>query len=229
MIHKKLIAGVALGAAALSSPAVLAGALTGNVGVVSTYMFRGVDQNTNDTAVQGGVDYAVGNGAYVGSWASNMSAGNELDIYGGYTGTFGSFTYDVGGIYYFYSEENDPSAAGVAANDFNTIELYVGGGYGPVSAKAYFTNDLAGSDESALYLTASATLAFNDTLSLVPALGFYSGDGAKKTFGDEYADYNISLVKALKDDTSVSFGLVGTDREKDDPKVVLGLKKSFKL
>ena len=99
---KKTVLAVSL---ALSMPAVVAAAETpthafnGNVGVFSDYLFRGVSQTSNDAAVQGGFDYAHASGFYAGIWGSNISwlsdlalytgSSLELDVYGGYKGSFG--------------------------------------------------------------------------------------------------------------------------------------------
>ena len=47
--------------------------LTGNVGVVSQYIFRGLSQTDGKPAIQGGFDYAHSSGFYVGTWLSNIS------------------------------------------------------------------------------------------------------------------------------------------------------------
>lgn len=47
--------------------------LSGNVGVVSQYVFRGLSQTNGKPAVQGGFDYTHASGLYVGTWLSNIS------------------------------------------------------------------------------------------------------------------------------------------------------------
>jgi len=89
--------------------------LTGNIGFVSNYIFRGISQSQNHPAIQGGFDYAHTSGFYVGTWASNVgwvtrddvkykdNNSLEMDFYGGYKGAFADdFTYDVGAIKYYY-------------------------------------------------------------------------------------------------------------------------------
>jgi uncharacterized protein (TIGR02001 family) len=74
--------------------------LTFNLGLYSTYMFRGVDY-TDGPAIQGGADWAHSSGFYLGTWFSNLDqygfgkidgvqGGNkiETDFYGGYATTF---------------------------------------------------------------------------------------------------------------------------------------------
>ncbi len=56
-------------AAAVASPHTV----TGNVGLVSQYIFRGLTQTNGDPAIQGGVDYSHASGFYAGTWLSNIS------------------------------------------------------------------------------------------------------------------------------------------------------------
>src|SRR5450759_3397136 len=46
---------------------------TGNVGLVSQYVFRGLSQTNGDPALQGGADYSHASGFYAGTWLSNIS------------------------------------------------------------------------------------------------------------------------------------------------------------
>ncbi|HTL26710.1 MAG TPA: TorF family putative porin, partial [Burkholderiales bacterium] len=49
--------------------------LTGNVALVSSYRFRGIDQTFGKPALQGGVDYSHASGFYAGNWNSNVNEG----------------------------------------------------------------------------------------------------------------------------------------------------------
>ena len=46
---------------------------TGNVGLFSQYVFRGISQTNEKPALQGGFDLGHKSGFYVGTWASNIS------------------------------------------------------------------------------------------------------------------------------------------------------------
>jgi len=46
---------------------------TGNVGLYSQYVFRGISQTNEKPALQGGFDLGHKSGFYVGTWASNIS------------------------------------------------------------------------------------------------------------------------------------------------------------
>jgi uncharacterized protein (TIGR02001 family) len=111
--------------------------LSGNLGIFSDYRFRGVSQTNKLPAIQGGVDLALKNGLYLGNWNSNVDstmyngASIEMDFYGGYKATFGDFGLDVGGIYYYYPGTGANPALVSAKNG----ELYIGGSWGPLTAK----------------------------------------------------------------------------------------------
>jgi len=69
--------------------------ITGNFGIYSQYVFRGLTQTDRKPAFQGGFDYANTNGIYLGTWGSNISwlhdagvcnhgCSLEWDFYGGW-------------------------------------------------------------------------------------------------------------------------------------------------
>jgi uncharacterized protein (TIGR02001 family) len=152
MFKKTVIAG--LTAAALGSgvaqaqqPPAPEHTLTGNIGVFSQYIFRGLTQTDQQPALQGGFDYGHASGFYVGTWGSNISwlrdmnmyqAGGslELDIYGGFKGNFGKsdFGYDVGLLYYWY-----PGDVAPGSNKADTLELYGALSWKWLSAKLSFS------------------------------------------------------------------------------------------
>ena len=88
-----LVLGSVLAASSLVSGAAIAGSsLTGNVGLVSDYIFRGIDQGSGATA-SGGIDYDMGNGIAIGAWAADVTAGIEYDLYGSYSGDIAICSY----------------------------------------------------------------------------------------------------------------------------------------
>jgi uncharacterized protein (TIGR02001 family) len=109
---------------------------TGNVGLFSQYVFRGLTQTNEKPAVQGGFDLGHKSGFYAGTWASNISwvsdayppsapppapsANLEWDFYGGYKGSLPmDFGYDLGVLYYWY-----PGKYPTGFTKPNTTELY---------------------------------------------------------------------------------------------------------
>jgi uncharacterized protein (TIGR02001 family) len=143
---------------------------TGNVGIFSQYIFRGLTQTNNDPAIQGGFDYSHSSGFYLGTWASNISwlkenasttiggvplvAGTygeggsmEWDFYGGYKWGFApDWTLDLGTLYYYYPGKTN-ALAGFAPTPFNDIpkadtwEIYGGLSWKWLSAKVSYSVD----------------------------------------------------------------------------------------
>src|SRR6478752_5174040 len=88
--------------------------VSGSVGLVSDYRFRGVSQSDKEMAVQGGVTVSHESGFYTGFWGSNLAgwgqfggANMELDLIGGFKKTFGGATVDVGLTWYMYPGGSD--------------------------------------------------------------------------------------------------------------------------
>jgi uncharacterized protein (TIGR02001 family) len=141
-------------AAAPSSPHTI----TGNLGLFSSYRFRGIDQTFGDPALQGGVDYSHTSGIYLGNWNSNVNEGAgypgaslEMDFYGGWKKSFGDFGLDLGAIYYYYpgsdasattafSPTNNKTGQ-VAGGTVSNFEVYVGGSWKWFSLKYFYSVD----------------------------------------------------------------------------------------
>ena len=124
--------------------------LTGNLGIFSSYRFRGIAQTNNNPALQGGIDYAHSSGFYVGNWNSNVSSGAgfpdgniEMDFYGGYKHAFGDFGLDVGAIYYYYPGSHAKVLSTVKPDGgaVNNKEIYIGGSWKFLSAKYSYAFD----------------------------------------------------------------------------------------
>jgi uncharacterized protein (TIGR02001 family) len=160
--HTAIVAGLALvnlsalaqTAAPAAAPAASAPAspwsVTGNVGLFSDYRFRGVSQTNLKPALQGGFDVAHSSGLYAGNWNSNVDsalyngANLEMDFYGGYKATFGDFGLDLGALYYYY-----PGSGAGGTTKIDNTELYIGGSWGPLTAKySYAVSDFFSAPDS---------------------------------------------------------------------------------
>jgi uncharacterized protein (TIGR02001 family) len=193
--------------------------VTGNASLVSDYRFRGISQTNKGPAFQGGFDLAHSSGFYVGNWNSNVDSGFlaganlEMDFYGGFRGTFDAFSYDVGGLYYYYYD-SDPS--------LHTGELYVAGGWGPVSLKySYAVTDFFGWEDSSgsWYLDAKVSFPINEQLTLIGRVGYQSLEGDARvveinstSVRDSITDWQIG---ATYNWSGWVFGAsyIGTDRD----------------
>lgn len=216
---------LAAAAATLVSSSAFAGA-TGNAGVVSDYLFRGVEQSLGGGSAQvfGGLDYAHESGLYLGTWASSLDGSTyETDLYAGFSGKAGDVGYDVG--YIFYGYRDIPQA--------NYSEVYAGITVAGLGIKGYYSPEFGLTQDSAYYITANYPIAISETLSLTPQVGYSAGDGIENTFVafKDYLDYSLTLSKTIEGGYSFSFGVVANSEDDVLGKetVVVGLKKSFDL
>ena len=104
-----------LAAAGLLAAGAASAEISGNVGLTSDYVFRGISQTDEKPAIQGGFDYSHDSGAYAGVWASNVDFNDgdeaqiEIDLYGGLGGEVGDLGWQFGAIYYNYPGVADSS------------------------------------------------------------------------------------------------------------------------
>jgi len=211
-----------------SSP--LPGEFSGNVAIVSDYIFRGVSQTTNNAAIQGGLDWDTGMGFHFGVWASslNFSDGNaattEVDLYGGYGGTIDNFSYDVGFTYYWY-----PGAPG--ALNYDLWELYGKAGYdfgvASVEAGVSWTPDNFGASGDATYISASLTVPVVDMLSVSGGVGYYAfSRGAK-----DQTDWNVGATLSVYDWFDIDARYYDTDNKAlgniADDRFVVSISRAF--
>jgi uncharacterized protein (TIGR02001 family) len=75
-----------------------------NVGYASEYIFRGIPQK--NSSASGGIDFEK-SGFYAGTWAADVGDGLETDLYFGYGGDAGDFSYSIGYTGYFYTGDFD--------------------------------------------------------------------------------------------------------------------------
>ena len=137
LIPAAVLAVLAVPAAAQEEEPPKAVTVSGSVGLVSDYRFRGVSQSDENLAIQGGITIAHESGVYIGTWGSNLAgwgtfggANMELDLVAGVKFPIGEGgTIDIGATWYMY-----PS--GFDNTDF--IEPYVkfSGTAGPVNLTA---------------------------------------------------------------------------------------------
>ena len=209
--------------------------VTGNVGVFSSYRFRGIDQTNGKPAIQGGIDYSHSSGLYVGNWNSNVSSGAgypdgniEMDFYGGYKTTFGDFGLDVGGLYYYYpgsdakplsgtnAKHTDKNASGTVHNG----ELYIAGSWKFLSLKYSHavTNYFNLPDSKGTgYLDLSANYDLGDGWGINGHVGhLFAKDYKYNTTGNQsisYTDWKVGVTKDVGAGWIVGASYVGTNAQ----------------
>lgn len=201
---------------------------TANIGAVTNYVFRGITQSQHQPAIQGGVDYAHSSGIYVGTWASSIEWVNrrdfvyqkdnniELDLYAGYKGAIGDFSYDVGAIRYFYPGDFTTSTDALVTA--NTTEAYISGswkyftlkynraltsfiGWGGTSSE----NKSKGSD----YIDLTMTYPIDETLNVIAHIGH------QNVKNNSFASYNDIKLGVTKDFGFAVVGLAYTATDAD--------------
>jgi len=207
---------IALVAGAASLPGSAQGQVTGNVGAVSNYFFRGVTQTDDGPAIQGGFDFAAESGFYSGVWLSNVDFGGkedaEVNLYAGYGGAFGDsgVSWDAGAIYYLYP----------GGGDLDYGETYFGLGYGLLSASVAWTfwGEVSGDaafDTGDLYYNLSLDLPFElEEFSVTAFAGYYDFDeDGNPAAGNElsYAHWGLSASRELGEFGSLSLNYEQTD------------------
>lgn len=201
--------------------------LTGNVGLFTQYIFRGLTQTDKEAALQGGFDYAHSSGFYLGTWGSNISwlrdfgtynggGSLELDLYGGLKGTFGKtdFGYDVGLLQYWY-----PGSVTPGANKADTLEVYGALTWKWLSAKlSYAISDkvfgVANADGT-YYLDLSANIPLAEKFALQLHYGDQKFTGNTGAFDNDanasYKDWKIGATYSLPKDFTVGAFYTDTD------------------
>lgn len=172
------------------------GEFTGNVGFVTEYSFRGLQQSDEHPAVQGGFDYSHDSGFYAGIWGSNVDfndgdeASLETDIYAGFSGETGGLTWDIGGIYYAY-----PGADTPRDYDFYEIAASIGHDFGFASASAAvnYSPDFFNESGAAWYTAGYVDVPLPYDITLSGSLGYQTIDNNAAFGVEDYADWSIGL------------------------------------
>ncbi|MFQ5470092.1 MAG: TorF family putative porin [Gammaproteobacteria bacterium] len=194
-----------------------AGSLSGNIGVLSDYFFRGIDQGAGAIGTAG-LDYDFGNGLAIGTWGGDVGDGLEVDVYGSYSGEASGFAYGVGFTTYNYTGEFDDSYQ----------EINLSAGYGPVSlAYAMGTYDSSPSQD---YTFTSLTLEQGGVYATLGAHGKdFDGSYVELGYGAEVSglDLGVSIISADEDLSVVDQD--GDSKNDAEVSMVFSLSKSFDI
>jgi uncharacterized protein (TIGR02001 family) len=215
--------------------------ISGSVGLVSDYRFRGVSQSDQNLAVQGGLTVAHESGFYVGTWGSNLAgwgtfggANMELDLVAGFKKALGGATIDFGATWYMYP-------AGFDNTDFIEPYFKVSGTVGPASLLfgvayapkqealgAWFLNgtsaangtyDQPGDKNYNFYVWGDAAVAIPNTgITAKAHIGYSKGNKGLGPFATsvaptgEYVDWLLGLDYAIGG-TPLTLGVAYTDTD----------------
>lgn len=232
-MHTKSLLALAF-ASAVTAPVATAAeqsphSFSGNIGIYSQYIFRGLAQTNRDPAVQGGFDYSHSSGFYLGTWLSNVSwlrdspnvtgyasSSLEWDFYGGFKGDIGSsgVSFDVGLLQYYY-----PGDINAGFTKADTLEAYGALGWKWLSAKYSYSldNKTFGVSDSrgTWYLDLSASVPITDQLTFDAHWGKQKFEGSTGGVSNDsqasYKDWKIGLSFALPKDFTIGAYYTDTD------------------
>lgn len=194
---KTLIA-ASVAAATLAASGAAMAEFSGNIGATSNYLWRGVTQSGDDSAISGGIDYAHDSGVYAGAWTSSIAgSGSEVDYYAGYAGEVAGFGYDVNLTAYTYPQQED----------WDFTELGLSGSYSYFTV-GYARTIAADADEDTgsmfvkddQYYYASVDYPLAEDMSVGATVGSYkfTDDGVGNADLD-YTHYQLALTKSAGD------------------------------
>ncbi len=150
--------------------------VTGNAGMLSDYIFRGIFQDTG--VGNGGLDIEYA-GFYAGTWIADVGEGVEYDLYAGYKYEFENAMYlGAGYTTYQYSDGFD--------SEYNEINLYAGGSAGDVSLDLEYSIGEYNDD----FLDKNGMVEGEDYTFMAATVGY---NGAYLTYGDFGDDADDAL------------------------------------
>lgn len=211
--------------------------ISGNIGVVSNYVFRGITRaaENDGAAVQGGLDVEIDGGFYAGWWASNLSYGTpgldttvENNLYFGTSGESGDFSYDVGALYYWYMDDSDASG----------IEPYLSIGFAGVDfGMHYMAQDVTWSNQGDMFFTLGTGFELGQGFGLGVVASYATYENSGKFIpttekSSAFRSLDLTLSKAIAELPAEMFAtyiIGGKDREgvNQKDKIVLGFSYSF--
>ena len=212
--------------------------VTGNIGVVSKYVFRGLTNDTeSDTAtLQGGLDWSHSSGVYVGYWGSGLDYANkgsavtgfENDIYAGYKLKAGPVDLNFGATRYVYNQVQDSDATEAMAS---------AGMVGVTLTARYLLDDVAWGNKGDIYWSVDYSLDLPNEFTLSGLAGYYTYEDsgefiASSTESSGFRNIDLKLSHPLGKtgaNMSLTYVIGGEDRNGVDQKnaLVLGLSTGF--
>lgn len=186
-----------------------------NVGLVSEYHFRGIQQ-TSDASASAGVDYESGS-FYAGAWTADVGDGLEVDLYGGFGFDLTEeVSASVGFTTYQYTGDFD--------SEYNEVNLGLSFGMFSVeySIGEHSADASAGIDTDSDYTFLGLTVEKNGFYGTYGSHGDdFDGDYFEVGYGTEIGgfDAGVSFIFASDDLTGAG----------SDENIYFSLSKGFDL
>jgi uncharacterized protein (TIGR02001 family) len=194
-----------------ASQAAVAGDFSANVGMMSDYIFRGIKQS--DASAYAGLDYEHQSGFYAGTWGADVGQGMEYDLYAGFGGSLGDFSYGIGYTGYFYTDDFDDT--------YQEINLTAGYGFFSLEYSFGTYDNFDGPD-----------LDYGFVAGTVEYGGFYGtygtftqdfeGDYVELGYGAEVSGFDVGVAAIMSDSDLSSTG-------DSETSLVFSIGKTFDL
>ena len=206
------IAATVLAASSVSQVALAEGSVSANIGYVSQYHYRGIQQ-TGSGSASAGLDYE-NDGFYVGAWAADVADGLEVDLYGGYGIEFDSgLSLGLGVTTYQYTGDFDSA--------YNEVNFSAGFGLFSVGYSQGEWDGVVG-DEAATEGDYSILTISLESNGFSGTFGTYGQDSEGEYFDLAYGTEIGGF------DVGVGIILSGSDLD-DDESMYFSVSKSFDL
>ncbi len=170
--------------------------LSGTLGAVSDYSFRGISQSDERPVLQGGLEIAHDSGFYVGIWGSGVElndgdeAFTEVDFIGGYRFDSGPWSGNASLQYYAYPGADKDL-------NYNYTELLLSGAYDfdylSLGAQYAYTPDNFGHTDDAHYVQGKLDVPLPYGFTSHAYLGYQMYDKNDEVGMPDYADWNIGV------------------------------------
>ncbi len=218
--HLSLAAVLATSTTMLTTTASAEATLSGNAGILSDYIFRGIPQSSGTG--NGGLDLEIG-GFYLGTWVADVEDGIEYDLYAGYVHEFESgFYLGAGGTSYQYSDDFD--------SEYNEINFYAGTSGEMWSLDLEYTTgeyngEFSDGDEYDFF---AATVGWNGVYLTYGKFDDDADDDLGNYFefgyGFEVAGFDMTAAIVHTEDAEI----LGTDDD-DETEAYVGIHRSFDI
>jgi uncharacterized protein (TIGR02001 family) len=197
--------------------------------VANDYLFNGVSQTDEKSALQAGLTWSSDTGFYLGSWSSNVglagSADIEVDAYIGYFHKFANtLAVDVAISRYSYYGKNN-------SEGLNYSELALKWNFVNTDLNFWYAWDYFGTGARHYIMMLNHTVAVNDDFSVLLGVDKSTSlDINNWQWQPNDKDYIHGQITALftYQGFDLSLGIQATDLDSyDDTKLLLTLSKSF--
>lgn len=205
--------------------------VSGNVTISSNYIWRGVTQTNDNSAISAGIVYHTDQGSYLGIWSSNINYANrpsyELNTYIGHKFDLEPATIDIAARnYYFpsggkYSYDFQPDKwKEEESSSFN--EFHIGITRAGLNVGISYSNNYLDSGYSGYYIELNSTHQVTDELSIKLHIGTQTSTAIDDIPEESVSDRSVTFKWRNIFFTSSNLDDNRDGRQSDHERYVLG-------